>query len=134
MKWRLKMSTLSKQVGGDHYRQGTIQPIEYIMANKLDFNEGSIVKYITRHRRKGGREDILKIKQYCDFILGEYSSTEEANLNEKETIKVTQTQEVFPAPTYWGGHVLSKEQTVQGQEEGSIQRDVLQEFYEGDTE
>lgn len=60
---------LDKQVGGNHYSKQAIQPIEYIMANGLGFNEGNIVKYITRHKDKGGAADIEKIKQYCDFIL-----------------------------------------------------------------
>lgn len=57
------------QVGGDHYSKQAFQPIEYIMANNLGFNEGNIVKYITRHKDKGGAQDIEKIKEYCDFIL-----------------------------------------------------------------
>lgn len=57
------------QVGGDHYKQGSIQPIDYIQANELKFEEGNIVKYITRHQHKNGAEDIKKIMQYCEFIL-----------------------------------------------------------------
>ena len=57
------------QIGGDHYKKCGIEPVEYIHANGLDFNEGSIVKYITRHRRKNGVEDIQKIKDFCDIIL-----------------------------------------------------------------
>lgn len=57
------------QVGGDHYKKCGIEPVEYIHANGLDFNEGSIVKYISRHRNKNGAEDIQKIKDYCDIIL-----------------------------------------------------------------
>ena len=57
------------QVGGDHYKKCGIEPVEYIHANGLDFNEGSIVKYITRHRRKNGVEDIRKIIDYCNIIL-----------------------------------------------------------------
>jgi len=34
-----------------HYRQGSIQPIDYIAANCLGFMEGNIIKYITRHNR-----------------------------------------------------------------------------------
>lgn len=60
---------VNHQIGGDHYAKRKIQPIDYITANGLDFSEGSIVKYITRHKDKGGAEDIRKIKQYCDFIL-----------------------------------------------------------------
>jgi hypothetical protein len=65
------MKTLDNQVGGDHYLKKKIQPIEYIMANKLDFCEGNIVKYITRWRDKGGIESLRKIKQYVDFIIQE---------------------------------------------------------------
>lgn len=59
----------NNQVGGTHYKKCGIEPVEYIHANRLDFNEGSIVKYISRHRNKNGAEDIRKIKDYCDIIL-----------------------------------------------------------------
>ena len=59
----------NNQIGGDHYKRCGIEPVEYIHANGLDFNEGSIVKYISRHRNKNGAEDIRKIKDYCDIIL-----------------------------------------------------------------
>ena len=55
------------QVGGDHYKKCAIEPVEYIHANGLDFNEASIVKYISRHRNKNGAEDIRKIKDYCEY-------------------------------------------------------------------
>lgn len=63
------MRESNNQIGGTHYRKCAIEPVEYIHANGLDFNEGSIVKYITRHRNKNGAEDIKKIKDYCDIIL-----------------------------------------------------------------
>ena len=65
------MNPLDTQVGGDHYKNKAIQPIEYIMANKLDFCEGNVVKYITRWRDKGGVETLEKIKQYVDFLIME---------------------------------------------------------------
>lgn len=63
------MSALNKQVGGSHYREGAIQPIQYIESNKLTFSEGSVVKYITRHRNKNGAQDLLKIIHYVELIL-----------------------------------------------------------------
>ena len=57
------------QVGGDHYRQGGIEPIDFIMSQGMGFCEGCIVKYVTRWRYKGGREDLLKARQYLDFLL-----------------------------------------------------------------
>tara|TARA_R110001606_G_scaffold389431_1_gene555552 strand:+ start:177 stop:395 length:219 start_codon:yes stop_codon:yes gene_type:complete len=65
------MDALNIQIGGDHYAKKKHQPIEYIMGNELGFCEGSIVKYITRWREKGGVEDLRKIKHYCDFLIQE---------------------------------------------------------------
>jgi hypothetical protein len=44
-------------------------PIEYISKNKLDFLEGNIIKYVSRHRNKNGAEDIKKIIHYAELIL-----------------------------------------------------------------
>lgn len=60
---------LDTQIGGSHYKDMNIQPIEYISENSLDFFQGNIIKYITRHKNKNGAEDIKKIKHYCDLIL-----------------------------------------------------------------
>lgn len=57
------------QVGGTHYEKMKIQPVEYIHANGLDFFEGNVVKYVTRHRSKNGAEDIKKAIDYCKMIL-----------------------------------------------------------------
>lgn len=58
-----------KQEGGSHYKDLKIQPVEYIVLNDLDFLQGNIIKYATRHKKKNGAEDIRKIKHYCDLIL-----------------------------------------------------------------
>lgn len=60
---------LASQVGGDHYAKLAIQPIEYIHRNNLDFLQGNIVKYATRHKDKGGAEDVRKIIHYAKLIL-----------------------------------------------------------------
>lgn len=65
------------QVGGDHY-QKKIQPVEYIHANDLPFIEGNVVKYISRHKEKGGADDIEKAISYCKILLKlEYGYTDE---------------------------------------------------------
>ena len=64
------MSAREHQVGGDHYKKLKIQPVDYIYANELDFLEGNVVKYITRHRIKGeGARDIQKVIHYAQMIL-----------------------------------------------------------------
>ena len=41
------------QVGGDHYKDCAIQPTVYSHYNNLNTCEANIVKYITRHNKKG---------------------------------------------------------------------------------
>lgn len=63
------MKALEVQVGGDHYKDQGIQPVEYIHANDLSFFEGNVVKYVTRHKTKGKVEDIRKVIHYAQMIL-----------------------------------------------------------------
>ena len=55
-------NALSQQVGGSHYKDCDIQPIEFIEANDLGFLEGCVVKRLTRHNKESGKgvEDIDK--------------------------------------------------------------------------
>jgi len=52
----------TKQVGGNHYLLN-IEPWDYIIANKLGYLEGNVIK------SKGGRADILKAIHYLEKIL-----------------------------------------------------------------
>lgn len=63
------MSSKDYQIGGNHYRQQSIQPIDYILRNKLGFCEGNIVKYVTRWKQKGGLDDLMKARHYIDFLI-----------------------------------------------------------------
>jgi len=60
---------LNKQEGGNHYKDLAIQPIEYIVKNNLDFLQGNIIKYVTRHKNKNGAQDIKKAIHYLELIL-----------------------------------------------------------------
>lgn len=63
------INPLDKQVGGGHYKQLTIQPIEYIHANNIPFLEGNVIKYVTRWRTKNGIDDLEKAKHYIDILI-----------------------------------------------------------------
>lgn len=63
------MSALNEQVGGDHYKRLKIQPVEYIHANGIPFIEGSVIKYLTRWRSKGGVADLEKAKHLIDLLI-----------------------------------------------------------------
>lgn len=62
-------SQFKRQEGGSHYKGRGIEPLEYTLANELDFCQGSIVKYITRFREKNGSEDLKKVIHYAQFLL-----------------------------------------------------------------
>ena len=57
-----------KQIGGKHYKSYTIQPIEFIVANKLDFIQGNIIKYCLREKQgENPDEKWNKIIHYCEL-------------------------------------------------------------------
>jgi len=63
------MSALDEQVGGSHYKDCAIQPMEYSMANHLDACQHTIIKYVTRFRQDGGMEDLHKAKHTLDMLI-----------------------------------------------------------------
>ena len=63
------MSVYDKQIGGTHYRKMKIQPSKFVIENKLLFPEGNVIKYISRHQYKGGKEDLEKAKHFIDMII-----------------------------------------------------------------
>ena len=62
-------SALKRQEAGSHYKDGTIQPIEFITSNNLSFVIGNIIKYAYRADKKGGQEDLKKCLHYCQIEL-----------------------------------------------------------------
>jgi hypothetical protein len=60
---------LSKQVGGSHYKNFKIEPIEFINKNNLLYAEGNVIKYVCRHKYKGKLVDIKKAIHYLEIII-----------------------------------------------------------------
>lgn len=60
---------LDAQVGGGHYKDMKIQPVEYIHANSIPFIEGCVIKYVSRWRAKGGVEDVKKARHFLDLLI-----------------------------------------------------------------
>lgn len=68
-------NALDRQVGGSHYMDLKIQPIEFIHANNIPFCEANAIKYLCRHRAKNGLQDLEKAKHYIDLLIKlEYGS------------------------------------------------------------
>ncbi len=58
---------MSSKFNPDHYRQGAIEPWDFIVSQQLGFLEGNIVKYITRAGKKDNEsklDDLLKAQAY----------------------------------------------------------------------
>jgi hypothetical protein len=62
-------NALDVQVGGNHYKDLVIQPVEFIHANNIGFLEGCIIKRICRWRNKDGIKDLMKIKHEVDLLI-----------------------------------------------------------------
>lgn len=60
---------LRSQVGGSHYKDMAIQPVEFCQKNGLNYCESNVVKYVCRHRSKNGRQDIEKAIHYLQLLL-----------------------------------------------------------------
>ena len=65
------VSAFDTQVAGSHYKDMAIQPVEFALANKLDFFQKDIIKYTTR--RKGDKakrvEDLRKAMHYLEMYI-----------------------------------------------------------------
>lgn len=64
-----EIESLNIQVGGEHYKNCKIEPVEYIVANNIGFCEGNIIKYVTRHKEKNGLQDLLKARHYINILI-----------------------------------------------------------------
>ena len=63
------MKSFKKQVGGNHYKNYKIQPVEFIIKNNIGFVEGNIIKYVLRFKEKGGAVDLEKAKHYIELLI-----------------------------------------------------------------
>ena len=59
---------LDTQVGGSHYKSLEIQPSVFIFKNKIPFLEGNAIKYICRHAKKNGKQDLDKAIHYLEIL------------------------------------------------------------------
>jgi len=62
------MSANDRQEFGDHY-QADFQHWDLIERYGVGYLEGCATKYITRHRKKNGIQDLIKAKHYTEKLL-----------------------------------------------------------------
>lgn len=73
-------SSLNVQIGGNHYKNFIIQPVEYVWKNDIPFIEGSVIKYVTRWKSKGGINDLRKARHFLDLLI-EFNNEEKGPID-----------------------------------------------------
>ena len=63
------MKSYKKQVGGSHYKNYKIQPVEFIIKNNIGFVEGNIIKYVLRFKENFCAVDLEKAKHYIELLI-----------------------------------------------------------------
>jgi len=57
------------QVGGNHYKDNKIQVWDAIHDWGLGYFSGNVIKYVARHQKKSGLEDLKKARHYLDKLI-----------------------------------------------------------------
>ena len=65
----LELKPSEQQVGGDHYRQRSIQPWDIWQEYGMNAFEGAVLKYLLRWRDKNGVEDLKKARHTLDKLI-----------------------------------------------------------------
>jgi hypothetical protein len=63
------LSSLYTQIGGSHYKDFKIQPVEFCFINNIPYLEATAIKYLCRWRNKGGLQDLEKAKHFIDLLI-----------------------------------------------------------------
>lgn len=71
--------SLKENVSPAHYKQGSIETIEYILDQEMNYLEGNIIKYVSRYKLKNGIEDLHKARWYLDKLIEEAGGQYEFN-------------------------------------------------------
>jgi lipopolysaccharide biosynthesis regulator YciM len=73
------MSANDRQVAGEHYK-GTIQHWDFVVAQNLDYFQAQITKYVSRHKKKNGLQDLEKAKHFLEKYIEVVQSAENENV------------------------------------------------------
>jgi hypothetical protein len=63
----------TKQIAGNHYKS-KIEPWDVFLDWGLDPWACNVIKYVQRHRKKAGKEDLEKAKHYLEFMISNYDT------------------------------------------------------------
>lgn len=75
------------QVGGTHYKATTYQHWDFAADCRLGYFEGQVTKYISRHHKKNGLQDVEKAGHFIDKMLELYRTTALRPMNSAATFE-----------------------------------------------
>jgi len=73
--------SLSRQVGGNHYKVAAIQPWDVMAAYGLDPWSANVLKYLLRFPYKAGRQDLEKAQHYIEYLITHYDEVNDTYYN-----------------------------------------------------
>jgi hypothetical protein len=79
------MNANDRQVGGTHYAS-KFQHWDFIEHYGVGYLEGCLTKYVTRHHKKNGLEDLLKASHYLDKLIELYPQGRRSRMFEGVTL------------------------------------------------
>jgi hypothetical protein len=62
-------NAFNKQIAGNHYSSLAIQPMQYSLANNLNYGQANAIKYVTRYKAKNGLEDLKKAIHCLELLI-----------------------------------------------------------------
>jgi len=76
---------MNNNIEPPHYTELKISPLEYIEANNGEFSWSisNVIKYVSRHKRKNGLEDLLKAKWYLENEIKKWGNKNESSNTNK---------------------------------------------------
>lgn len=73
--------SLSRQVGGNHYKVAALQPWDVMAAYGLDPWSANVLKYLLRFPYKAGRQDLEKAQHYIEYLITHYDEVNDMYYN-----------------------------------------------------
>lgn len=91
-----------RQVGGDHYKNGSkMEHWDIVVAHQLDYFQAQILRYVMRHKKKNGLEDLKKaqhfIQKYIEIV--ETASTPDSMARTEKADETINMARAFLAST-----------------------------------
>jgi hypothetical protein len=77
---RTKISAFDTQVGGGHYKDYNIQPMEFFIANNINYPVAAVIKYVMRYKDKNGIQDLDKAIHILEMLKEDYGKLDKNTL------------------------------------------------------